>query len=83
MLRLVVNFIRLDLIKVRTPSNERWINVTNHSNFVLFSLWKTDSSIPSDLTDLTQEEGYSIQVDGVEAEVRSRLRSENFSWIAE
>ena len=32
MLRLVVNFIRLDLIKVRSPSNERWINVTNHSN---------------------------------------------------
>ena len=32
-----------------------------------------------DLADLTlEEEGYSIQVDGVEDEVQSRLKSENF-----
>ena len=55
-------------------SDPTWILSTPVSN-KLTAVWYVEV----DLTDLTQEEeGYSIQVDGVEAEVRSRLRSENF-----
>ena len=51
----------------------------NDTNCLMISQQLLRAAWYEDLTDLTlEEEGYSIQVDGVEAEVRSRLKSENF-----